>query len=267
VRVRADGPSLTALGVALVRSRLERPASPSGDAAAEARLVESLGLDPNDRRPLPRDGLTDWVTVRTRFVDDAVVRAIGDGVAQIVLLGAGYDGRALRFRSPGVTFFEVDHPATQADKRERLAAVDASTDGIEFVAADFNEPGLPEALAAHGHDPDARSLVVCEGVLRYLPEQWFRALLESAAAVSAPGSELAATISTRGRDRDDAARRARLEHEQRVADLGEPVLTVPEHDVAMGWLAGAGWSVDDVDDVGDGERGQRTGRLLVLAHR
>ena len=100
-----------------------------------------------------RDALTEWVTARTRFVDDAVVRALGDGVAQIVLLGAGYDSRALRFRTPGVTFFEVDHPATQADKRERLAAVDASTDGIEFVAADFNEPGLAEALAAHGHVP------------------------------------------------------------------------------------------------------------------
>ena len=265
--MRSDGPSLTALGVALIRSRLERPASPTGDAAAEARLVESLGIDANDRRPLPRDALTEWVTARTRFVDEAVVRAMGDGVTQIVQLGAGYDGRALRFRSPGVTFFEVDHPATQADKRERLAAVDASTEGIEFVAADFTEPGLPAALVARGHDPDLRSLVVCEGVLRYLPEQWFRALLESAAAVSAPASELAVTIPTRGRDRDDAARRARLEHEQRLADVGEPVLTVPERDVAMSWLAEAGWSVDDVDDVGDGPDGVRTGRLLVLAHR
>ena len=60
---------------------------------------------------------------------------------------------------------------------------------------------------------------------------------------------------------------ARLEHEQRLADLGEPVLTVPEPDVAMRWLAEAGWSVDDVHDVADGERDAPTGRLLVLAHR
>ncbi len=264
--MRSDGPSITALGVALVRSRLERPESPTGDAAAEARLGESLGVDPNDRRPLPRDALTEWVTARTRFVDGAVVRAIEAGVAQIVLLGAGYDCRALRFRSPGVTFFEVDHPSTQADKRERLAAVDASTDGIEFVAADFTEPGLAKMLAEHGHDPVGKSLVVCEGVVRYLTEHWFRALLESAAVVSAPGSELVVTIPTRSPDRDDAARRARLEHEQRLADLGEPVLTVPERDVAMRWLAEAGWSVDRTDDVAD-ENGAPTGLLLVLAHR
>jgi methyltransferase (TIGR00027 family) len=195
------------------------------------------------------------------------VRALGDGVTQIVLLGAGYDSRALRFRSAGVTFFEVDHPATQADKRERLATADVSTDGIEFVAADFTEAGLASALAAHGHDPAVRSLVVCEGVLRYLSEQWFRALLESAAAVSAPGTEFAVTIPTRGPDRDDDARRAREEHEQRLADLGEPVLTVPERDVAMLWLAEAGWSVADVRDVADGDRDAPTGRLLVLARR
>jgi O-methyltransferase involved in polyketide biosynthesis len=64
-----------------------------------------------------------------------VVDAIDRGVKQVVILGAGYDGRALRFRTPGVRFFEVDHPATQIDKLRRLAALGVSVAGISFVEA------------------------------------------------------------------------------------------------------------------------------------
>jgi methyltransferase (TIGR00027 family) len=265
--VRADGPSLTALGVAIARSVLERPATPTGDPEAEARLAASLGAGAVDAGSRPRGEFFDYIAVRTRFFDEAVLRAIAEGVRQIVILGAGYDARALRFRTPGVTFYEVDYPATQADKQERLAATGASIDGIVFVAADFTEPGLPIALAAAGHDRLERSLFMCEGVLRYLPEFWFRELLRAAADQSAAESELVASISTQAPDADAAARRVRATHERRLAASGEPVLTVPDRNVALRWLAEAGWSLQHIDEVAALARGSRSDRLLVRARR
>lgn len=267
--MRAGGPSLTALGVAIARSLLERPSTATGDPEAEERLTAALGAGSVDAGSRPRGEFFDYIAVRTRFFDDAVLQAIADGVRQVVILGAGYDARALRFRTPGVAFFEVDYPATQADKRERLATIGASTDGIVFVAADFTEPGLPIALAGSGHDRLERSLFVCEGVLRYLPEHWFHELLRAAADQSAAESELVASISTRAPDADspDAAGRARAEHERRLAASGEPVLTVPDREVALQWLAEAGWSLQHVDEVAELALGSRPGRLLVRARR
>src|SRR4029077_10258151 len=149
-RVRADEPSLTARGVALARARLERSASPTGDPESDVALATSLAegverpvdLAERERRALRR--FLSFMEARTLFFDDAVVGAIDRGVNQVVILGAGYDGRALRFRTPAVRFFEVDHPATQADKRRRLDALDIATTGITFVDGDFTEPRLDQ---------------------------------------------------------------------------------------------------------------------------
>src|SRR6266545_6566886 len=215
--MRVDGPSLTARGVAAARLELERAAAPTGDPGAEERLARSLAQEAEEmaggvtdggaaqrpgrperrQRRQPGGDFFAFLAARTRFFDDAVLRAIDGGVRQIVILGAGYDGRPLRFRTPGVRFFEVDHPATQGDKRRRLSEIGAATDDIAFVPADFTEPGLATVLTAGGYDRQQRSLVTCEGVLRYLPEPWFRELLSVTSEMATPGSELAVSISTR----------------------------------------------------------------------
>jgi len=264
--MRSDEASLTARGVALVRSRLERAPWASGDPDADDRLTATLtaGFTPDpDARAQRRDEFFVFMKARTRFFDARVIGAIEDDVHQIVILGAGYDGRALRYRTPGVRFFEVDHPATQADKRRRLAEVGASLDGITFVTADFTEPGLPDALAAAGHDARQRSMFICEGVLRYLPEDAFRGLLRTAAERAAPASELAASISTR----DNAPSEREQEREAALAASGEPVLTVPPAAVALEWVSAAGWTVESVDDANATESQTRRGRLLVRARR
>jgi methyltransferase (TIGR00027 family) len=265
--VKADAPSLTAAGVALARASFDRPAAPTGDADAELRLARTLLADwtfePRDRRE--GLGFVRFLEVRTRFFDNAVVHAIDEDMRQIVILGAGYDGRALRFRTPGVRFFEVDHPATQRDKRARLDEIGASTEGITFVAADFTEPGLDGALDAAGYDRDARALFTCEGVLRYLPEESFRALLRTTAKVAAAGSELAVSISTREPDAEvpaDEGARQRV-----LAETGEPVLTVPPRAAALQWLVDAGWSDPQLETVDAAALGTRPGRLLVRAVR
>jgi methyltransferase (TIGR00027 family) len=74
---------------------------------------------------------------RTRFFDGVVTGALSRGCRQVVTGAAGYDGRSLRYARPGVTWFEVDHPATQQDKRARLDRLGIPSGGIRFVAADF----------------------------------------------------------------------------------------------------------------------------------
>jgi methyltransferase (TIGR00027 family) len=269
--VKPNVPSLTARGVALARASYDRPSSPTGDPVAEQRLADSLaeGIDIEalqQRRHAAAArgdaGFLRFLALRTRFFDEAVVRALGVGVRQIVILGAGYDARALRFRTPGVRFFEVDHPATQADKRDRLEHVGAALDGITFVAADFTDAGLASALAEAGHDATQPTQFLCEGVLRYLPEQWFHELLRVPAQRATPGSELAVSISTHDADSgsgDDQRRRA-------LAEQGEPVLTVPPRDVALQWAADAGWTVLSVSDGTDADP-PSPHRLLVRAVR
>ncbi len=264
--MRPAEPSLTARGVALARSRLTRPTTPTGDPDGDVALARSLAGDTaplralDEREPRRRGQALGFIEARTVFFDDAALGAIERGVTQVVILGAGYDGRALRFRTPGVRFFEVDHPATQADKRDRLARLHVATDGISFIAADFTEPGLDDRLAEAGHRSDEPTQFLLEGVLRYLPEDAVRDLLATARRRAAVDSDLAVSISTRPPTEDDEAIATRLAAEQRLADAGEAVLTVPPRDVAIGWLGDAGWVIRAVADLD-----HRPGRLLIRA--
>jgi methyltransferase (TIGR00027 family) len=258
--VRADTPSFTAAGVALMRSRLDRPGDADDEVRLTAALLARMGDLPDARQRRRSDGeFANFLTARTHFFDNAVLDAIADGVQQIVILGAGYDARALRFRTPGVRFFEVDHPATQRAKRELLAEIDAGLDAIRFVAADFTEPGLDDALLGAGFDTAAPAQFLCEGVLRYLPEDSWRELLHVPAAVSAPASRLATSVSTH--DQGDSPPDGR-----RGTD--EPVLTVPPRATALEWIAAAGWTVTSIEDVATltGAPARR-GRMLVRASR
>src|ERR1700691_6390713 len=85
-------PSRTSQTVALVRAELPRPCSPGGDPEAQRRLC--AGMAPVGAFPLRAH-----LAARTRFIDDQVLAAVGRGVDQVVLLGAGYDDRSLRFRT------------------------------------------------------------------------------------------------------------------------------------------------------------------------
>src|SRR5688500_2926243 len=64
-----------------------------------------------------------WIALRTAFLDRGVTQMLDGGARQVVVLGAGFDARAARLARPGVRFFEVDHPATQDEKRKRAAAI------------------------------------------------------------------------------------------------------------------------------------------------
>jgi methyltransferase (TIGR00027 family) len=131
---------------------------------------------------------------RTRFFDDETVAAIGRGVAQIVIVGAGYDGRALRFGGGGLEWIEVDHPATQADKRRRLAVLGVPLDHVKFVAIDLIGGDLDGALARAGHDVDRSTLFICEGLFAALPLETSQSLCSTLRRRSHADSVLAANF-------------------------------------------------------------------------
>jgi len=139
-------------------------------------------------------GLSYGVPLRTAAIDDAVASAVDAGTRQLVLLGAGLDARAWRMpRLADVTVYELDHPDTQAYKRERTAALEPLAREVRFCAIDFERQSIPDALAEHDFDPAARSVWVWEGVTMYLTPEAIDATLGSVAALSVAGSMLAMT--------------------------------------------------------------------------
>ena len=112
-----------------------------------------------------------FFAVRHRFVEDQLAAGRVAGVRQYVILGAGLDTFAYRAPSgPGALHvWEVDHPATQAWKRERLQETGiAEPPNLSFVAVDFEHQSLPAALAGAGLDLEAGAVFCWLGVTPYL---------------------------------------------------------------------------------------------------
>ena len=103
---------------------------------------------------------------RTVAIDEAVRAAASP---QVVILGAGLDGRAWRMQElRDVTVFEVDHPDSQRVKRARVSALQQVARDVRFVPVDFTRDRLDDALAAAGHDATRPTTWIWEGVVMYL---------------------------------------------------------------------------------------------------
>jgi methyltransferase (TIGR00027 family) len=125
--------------------------------------------------------------VRHRSIDELCLRAVGgEGFRQVVVLGAGYDTRALRLgeRLPPARWIEVDHPATAA-RKARLSLRSRLPDAVGRVSLDLERDELAPALERAGFDPAAPTCFVLEGLAHYLPRPTFARLL--AATARGPG--------------------------------------------------------------------------------
>lgn len=137
-------------------------------------------------------GLHAHVVLRVRYSDDACDAAIGDGIEQLVLLGAGFDTTSLRHATAPVRVFEVDAPATQADKRpviERLLPSHSSCQTV-WVPCDLEQDVLREKVLGSGFDPARASMILWLGVTPYLTHSAIDATLGDLAHLCAPGSRL-----------------------------------------------------------------------------
>ena len=115
-------------------------------------------------------GTMEYIVARTRCIDDYLQAYLDSGIEQLVILGAGLDSRAYRFKQliGHVNMFEVDHPATQLEKRRILARIFGEVpEYVSFVPLDFNEETL-EKLYDFGYHKQRRTLYIWEGVTFYL---------------------------------------------------------------------------------------------------
>ena len=129
------------------------------------------------------------MTLRTEFFDRTLESASGD-VAQVVILGAGWDTRAYNASYSKLRFFEVDEPATQQEKQEALASAAIDASHVTFVPLDFNEKSWRDELVRAGFDPDLPTYVLWEGVSMYLDQNVIEETLRTVAGF-APGSMIA----------------------------------------------------------------------------
>lgn len=182
------------------------------------------------------------MTIRSRYTEDELHRAIQRGIAQYVILGAGLDSFAYRPRNlaPLLRVYEVDLPASQQWKRARLRALSmAEPDGLVFVPLDLERQPLMEGLGAAGYSPERPTFFSWLGTTQYLTRDGvFDTLREIARA--APGSEIVFSYHVH-RDMLDVADRQILDVlSARAAAGGAPWLTSFEPAILAAHLKGLG---------------------------
>ena len=119
----------------------------------------------------PIRGIEGEVLARSRYVEEALAARLHAGLDQVIVLGAGFDTTALRHVDSRCRFFEVDHPATQADKRAILSRRPDLCANLTFVSVDFGKDDLADALLAADFDSSRPALVSWLGVTMYLEQR------------------------------------------------------------------------------------------------
>ena len=168
-----------------------------------------------------------FMAVRSRYAEDEMARSVARGATQYVVLGAGLDTFAYRnpYRESALRVFEVDFPATQEWKRQRLASAGISIpSSVIYAPLDFERQTLPEGLRQAGFDPKKLTFFSWLGVVMYLTEQTVMSTLGFIASMP-PGGGVAfdfavprASLNWTGRLALDALSR-------RVSAAGEPFQT------------------------------------------
>lgn len=186
-------PSRTAMMVAAYRARASRNTPQLCSDPWAAALAGDEGPRLATELDASQPEMELWIAVRTAFIDRHVRHLVGPrcGFEQVVILGAGLDTRAARLADPGVRFFEVDHPATGAEKRRRTAALPGfPTDAATYVPCDFERDDFLDGLVRAGFRTDAPAAIVWEGVACYLTEPAVRATLRRVATGCHPRTSI-----------------------------------------------------------------------------
>jgi methyltransferase (TIGR00027 family) len=219
--------SVTALGAAGHRAAhqvLER-----GFVFADPLAVLILGPDADEAIALAKErperrSLRLFIAMRRRFAEDSARRAIDKGVRQILVMGAGLDTFAYRLEpAQDMRIFELDHPATQAEKRRRLTdARIAEPPHVSYVAHDFERGSMTDALEAGGFDPDKRTFVLWLGVTPYLTEEAVFTTLGALARLPGGAEVVFDYANPPDGIAEGSARNFHREMAERVAARGEP---------------------------------------------
>ena len=154
-------------------------------------IINSRHLFKIFNRWLYAKGSYEYVIARTKYIDSAFKQALEEGFDQIVVFGAGFDSRAIRFAqfNKGTTIFEVDAPTTQQEKRsafEKKKLIQPSN--LVFVPIDFDKELLEEKMRQAGFKAGKKTLFTLEGVTMYLTAEGIEGTFRFISDSSATGS-------------------------------------------------------------------------------
>ncbi len=197
-----------------------------------------------------------FVVVRSRYAEDRLREATMRGVRQYVLLGAGFDTFAYRNTDPALRVFELDHPATQARKRETVTRAGIPVpETVIYQAVDFEREAVPVALERAGFRFEHPAQISWLGVAIYLEPEAVLELIGSLARSLAKGSEIVFDFAT-PLHHLEPARRAIFEAMARESEqMGEPYRSSFEPAALQSRLEALGASL--VEMVGPKELNQR----------
>jgi methyltransferase (TIGR00027 family) len=145
-------------------------------------------------RPFFPSGMYEYVIARTRYFDAVFREALEQGFDKVVIFGAGFDSRAIRFSklNKGTRVFELDAPITQQEKlqayQEKQLAV---PDNLVFVPINFNKEKLADKMAQAGFVAGRKSLFLLEAVTMYLPQESVESTFRFIEGVAGRGSLIA----------------------------------------------------------------------------
>lgn len=235
-RILTDPLAAQLLGVTADElSAFGRPAEESRGDGVDLGILR-MGVSDRPRRL--------FFAARARFAEDRVAEAVAAGVQQVVILGAGLDTFAYRNPHPGLHVFEVDHPATQAWKHQRLAASGIDLpERLTFVPVDFETDTLAKQLETAGFSRTDPAVFVWLGVVFYLTPDAARTTLEYIARQSEPVEVIFDYLQPGDTDEDRARMQARA---NRGAAVGEPWFSYFTPDDIAAQLRGLGFT--DIED-------------------
>jgi methyltransferase (TIGR00027 family) len=198
-----EKPSATAQGAALVRAlhqALDDEPKILDDPIAAPLVRQELEGHKLARRLIGRR-IRAMFALRSRYAEDCLVESLSSGIGQYVLLGAGLDTFA--YRQPdwarSLRIFEVDYPATQRWKRERLAAAEIHIPAnVTFVPVDFERISPAEGLTGGGLDFRVPTFFSSLGVSQYLTEEAWDLSLNFVLSLPAASEIVFSFVSTAG---------------------------------------------------------------------
>lgn len=194
----------------------------------------------------PVRGFEGEVLARSRYVDEALVPRLAAGLSQVIVLGAGFDTTALHHAQSGCRFFEVDHPATQADKRAILGTHPDLGTGIRFVPVDFAKDDLAAALLLAGFDATQAALVSWLGVTMYLEQRVTVATLATLRGILAAGSVVIFDAYPRREDTQPQDQALFAAARWLTGSQGEPMIGGFDARAFAAQIDGKGWRIADV---------------------
>jgi methyltransferase (TIGR00027 family) len=190
-----------------------------------------------------------FIASRSRFAEDALAAAFERGTRQLVVLGAGLDTYA--YRSPlrdRLRIFEVDHPATQEWKRQRLRdAAIPIPNSLTFAPIDFEQQTLAQGLIAAGFDPSQQTFFTWLGVVPYLTEETVWSTLGFITSLP-NGAHVVFDYSDPPESLPEEWRNSHQMRAARVAELGEAWLSYFEAADLHAKLAALGFT--EIEDFG-----------------